>query len=295
MIWWLFYSSSAWVSSKNLKFHVMKCCTKSICVGQTSLLEKLKEEIIIYVLVDKLLQFVTVPYLGRNARIKASHEHLCPSVCWGIMIWSSFVHLCNSGKLLQHRNQCEKVQREILWKRRRYLFTESLSKLILCTHTHSAAELILWYSETCIFLITNSQSPRGLARIPWAWHKGMGCCCHALSTSSWLGTAKWFLDRSVIFLRRHQPVSFTSESCLLCSPQMKAGCCPLPVFPCFQHVCFPDRITGKAGHVWHCSLGTILLGSGSWVFCWHVICVMTVFKVQVFGLDINRAIPQLFC
>lgn len=107
-------------------------------------------------------EFVTMPHLGRNARVRASHEHLCPSVCGGVMIWSSTrmtVHLCNSGKLMGQRNQCEKVQCEILCKRRRYLFTESLSNLISCAHTHSALELILWHSYILDHQITESQWP----------------------------------------------------------------------------------------------------------------------------------------
>lgn len=67
------------------------------------------------------------------------------------------------------------------------------------------------------------------------------------------------------------------------------------LFSLVFNTCFPDGLTGKARHIWCRSLVTIPLGSGRWGFLRQVVCVVAVFKVQVFGLDINRAIPWFFC
>ena len=61
------------------------------------------------------------------------------------------------------------------------------------------------------------------------------------------------------------------------------------VFPSFQHVYSPAGLTAKARRSWCCSLVSVLPGSARWLARWQVTRVVAVLKVQVFGLDINRA------
>lgn len=222
-------------------------------------------------------------HLGRNARIRASHEHLYLSLCllgnYGPQQAQLFMcvtvgNCCNTGIT---------VRKFSVRSYERYLFAKSLSKLILCTHTRSAVELILWHSDTWIYLIP--QFRESLARIPWAWHKGMGVLLPCPHYKALTRDNKVFSGQICHFLQEASAGTFYLRILftLLCTND-RPECCPLPVFLCFQHVCFPGRITGKARDVWHCGLGAILLGSGSWVFCWQVICVVAVFECRSLAL-----------
>lgn len=157
-------------------------------------------------------------HLGRNARIRASHEHLYLSLCllgnYGPQQAQLFMcvtvgNCCNTGIT---------VRKFSVRSYERYLFAKSLSKLILCTHTRSAVELILWHSDTWIYLIP--QFRESLARIPWAWNKGMGVLLPCPHYKALTRDNKVFSGQICHSFRRHQLVPFTSESCLLCSAQM---------------------------------------------------------------------------